>query len=206
MPRSARSKTPATCFRREYRPGMSSEGPASKQEPEDEDAQAALDTGIRDQRLVVSGWFASHADSGTPGPHVHLSTNDRQNPVLKTSQIPELVAALNLVGGRIDRMWETEGAENPYGDAPDDNDPAVIRQRRIDHLVLLDNLRAHFPEISEILLRSDDLHDASTAIAPLLGIDETEVEYRLNSINLFAMTRTPSEARTKKLADLRQQP
>ena len=30
--------------------------------------------------------------------------------------------------------------------------------------------------------------------------------YRLNSINLFAMTRAPSEARTKELADLRQQP
>ncbi len=50
------------------------------------------------------------------------------------------------------------------------------------------------------------MHDASTAIAPLLGIDETQVTARLNSINLFAMTRTPSAARTKELADLRQQP
>jgi hypothetical protein len=184
---------------------MSNEEP-TQQASEDEDAQAVVVTGIRDQRLVVSGWGASHADTGTPGPHVHLSTNDRQNPVLKTSQIPELVDALHMVGGRIDRMWEQDGATWFTGDEPDDNDPAVIRQRRIDHLVLLDNLRAHFSEIAEILLRSDDLHDASTAIAPLLGIDEMEVTYRLNSINLFAMTRTPSEARTKKLADLRQQP
>lgn len=67
-------------------------------------------TGIRDQRLVVSGWGASHADTGTPGPHVNLSTNDGQTPVLKTSQIAELVDALHTVGGLIDRMWEKDGA------------------------------------------------------------------------------------------------
>jgi hypothetical protein len=137
---------------------------------------------------------------------VHLSTNDRQNPVLRTSQIPELVDALHTVGGRIDRMWKQDGETWFTGGEPDDNDPAVIRQRRINHLVLLDNLRTHFAEIAEILLRSQDMHDASTAIAPLLGIDETEVTHRLNSINLFAMTRTPSEARTKELADLRHRP
>lgn len=184
---------------------MSNEGSKHQQEAEDEDAQADLETGIRDQLLVISGWFASHADTGTPGPHVHLSTNDMQNPVLKTSQIPELIDALNLVSERIERLWETDGADYPFGE-PDANDPAVIRQRRIDYLVLLDNLRAHFPEIAEILLRSQDMHDASIAIAPLLGIDETEVTYRLTSINLFAMTRTPSEASAKELADLRQQP
>ena len=103
-------------------------------------------------------------------------------------------------------MWEAEGADYPFGDAPDDNDLSVIRQRRIDHLVLLDNLRAHLTEIGEILVRSDDLHDASAAIAPLLGLDPTEVSYRLNGVNLFAMTRTASEARTRQLAELRQEP
>ncbi len=184
---------------------MRSDSP-TQHESEDEDAQAALDTGIRHQRLVVSGWGASHADTGTPGPHVHLSTNDGHNPVLRTSQIPELVDALHRVGGRIDRMWEQDGETWFTGDEPDDNDPAVIRQRRIDHLVLLDDVRAHLSEIAEILLRSDDVHDASTAIAPLLGIDETAVPYRLTSINLFALTRAASEARTKKLAELRRQP
>src|SRR3954451_4643505 len=148
---------------------MSEEAPTTHPEHQGDDAQAAIDTGIRGQRMAVSGWFASHADSGTQGPHVHLSTNDRRDAVLKTSQIPELVDALNAVGGRIDRLWETDGADYPFSDV-DDNDPAVIRQRRIEQLVLLDNLRDHFTEIAEILLRSDDLHDASTAIAPLLGI------------------------------------
>lgn len=183
--------------------GMSNEEPGEDRDTGD--PQVALRTGIRDQRMVVSGWFASHADSGTRGPHVHLSTNDRNDPVLRTSQIPELVDALNVVGERIDRSWETDGADYPFGDAPDDNDPAVIRQRRINQLVLLENLRAHFSEIAEILLRSQDMHDASAAIAPLLGIDELEVTHRLNNINLFAMTRTPSEATAKELTRLRQQ-
>lgn len=165
-----------------------------------------MQTGIDGQVLNIDGWFASHADSGTPGPHVRLVANGINGAVLKTSQIPELIECLNLVAERIDRLWEQEGDEYPFGDAPDDNDPAVIRQRRIDHLVLLQNLRTHFSEIAEILLRSQDMHDASTAIAPLLGIDEMEVTYRLNSINLFAMTRSPSEAIAKELADLRQEP
>lgn len=182
---------------------MSDEGTEAQQQPTDEDAQVAMDTGIRDQRLVVSGWFASHADTGTRGPHVHLGTGDGGDPVLRTSQIPELVDALNLVGGRIDRMWETEGAEYPFPDAPDDNDPAVIRRRRIDHLTFFDKVRAHFPEIVEILLRSEDRHDASDTIAALLGVDEMEVNIRLSRVNLFAMTRSGSDARTKMLDDLR---
>ncbi len=135
---------------------MDSEGSADEQGPEDEDAQAVVGTGIRDQHLVVSGWFASHADTGTPGAHVHLSTNDRRDPVLRTNQIPDLVDALHAVGGRIDRMWEREGATWFTGDEPDDNDPDVIRQRRIDALVLQQNLRTHFTEISAILLASED--------------------------------------------------
>lgn len=178
---------------------------------EHQDATASMETGIDGQILNINGWFASHADTGRPGPHIHLSTGGSSNmrgAVLKTSQVPELIDCLNLVAERIDEQWDRQGDDfmRTFGDAPDDNDPAVIRQRRINHLVLLDNLQAHFLEIAEILLRSDDLHEASTAIAPLLGIDEAEVSYRLNSINLFAMTRTASEARTEELEHLRQQP
>jgi hypothetical protein len=168
--------------------------------------EMAMDTGIRDQRLVVSGWFASHADTGTPGPHVHISTNDRRNPVLRTSQIPDLVEALHVVGGHIDRMWDDKGDTWFSGDEPDDNDPAVIRQRRIDQLVFLDNLRANFSQIAGILLQSEDMHEATAAIAPLLGMDEADALGRLNGINLFAMTRVPTEARSTELKDLREQP
>lgn len=167
-----------------------------------------MDTGVNGQSLSINGWFASHADTGTPGPHVRLVANGINGAVLKTSQIPELIECLNLVADRIDRQWERDGEEfmRDFGDAPDDNDPAVIRERRINHLLMLQNLRAHFSEIAEILLRSVDMHDASTAIAPLLGMDEAQVLHRLNSVNLFAMTGTPSEAIAKELADLLQQP
>jgi hypothetical protein len=175
---------------------------------EHEDATARMGTGVYGQFLNIDGWFASHADTGTPGPHVRLVADGINGAVLKTSQIPELIECLNLVAERIDRQWERGGDEflRDFGDAPDDNDPTVIRERRIAHLVLLQNLRTRFPEIAEILLRSQDMHDASAAIAPLLGIDEMEVAYRLNSINLFAMTRTPSEAAANELAHLRRQP
>ena len=187
-----------------YAPKMSTSG--IEEAKKHEDATASMRTGVSGQVLNINGWFASHADTGTRDPHVRLVANGINGAVLKTSQIPELIECLNLVAERIDRQWERDGDEYPFGDAPDDNDPAVIRQRRIDHLVLLQNLRTHFSEIADILLRSQNMHDASTAIAPLLGIDELEVTYRLSSINLFAMTRIPSEAIAKELADLRQQP
>lgn len=117
-----------------------------------------------------------------------------------------LIEALQVVGGHIDRMWDDKGDTWFTGDEPDDNDPAVIRQRRIDHLVFLDNLQANFPQIAEILLHSEDMHEATAAIAPLLGMDEVEALGRLNSINLFAMTRIPTAARAKELKDLREQP
>lgn len=147
---------------------------------EHEDATASMETGVYGQVLNINGWFASHADTGTPGPHVRLVANGINGAVVKTSQVPELIECLNLVAERIDRQWERDGDEylRSFGDAPDDNDPAVILERRIDHLVLLQNLRTHFSEIAEILLRSQDMHDASNAIAPLLGIDEMEVTYR----------------------------
>jgi hypothetical protein len=172
---------------------------------EHEDATASMETGVYGQVLNINGWFASHADTGTPGPHVRLVADGINGAVLRTSQIPELVECLNLVAERIDLLWERDGDTYPFPDGPDDNDPAVVRQRRIDHLVFFQNLRVHFSEIAEILLRCDDMHDSSVAIAPLLGIDEMEVTSRLNSINLFAVTRTPSEATAEELAKLRQQ-
>jgi hypothetical protein len=168
-----------------------------------EDATASMETGVHGQTLVIDGWFASHADTGTRGPHVRLVADGTNGAVLRTSQVPELVECLNLVAERIDRQWERDGGTYAFPDAPDDNDPVVIRERRVDHLVLLQKLRTHLPEVAAILLRSHDMHDAAAAIAPLLGIDELEVTYRLNNVNLFAMTRAPSQAVAEELADLR---
>lgn len=181
-------------------------GDADTEDRDTGDAEAALRTGIRDQWLVVSGWGASHADTGTPGPHVHLSTNDGRDPVLKTSQIPQLVDALNLVGGRIDRMWEEDGATWFTGDEPDDNDPAVIRQRRIKDLEFQDRVAASLPAVLAIITQAENSTDAMDSLAPLLGVDDVEVLARLSKFSLMSLTRGAQTARTEKLAELRQQP
>jgi hypothetical protein len=175
---------------------------------EEEDYERAMETGVRGQRLVINGWFASHADSGTPGPHVRLWAGGVNGAVLRTEQIPELVDNINAVRAHIDRQWNEQGEEflAAYDYWIDANDPDVIRQRRIDHLDFLDKLRSQFSQVAAILLEADDIHAASAAIAPLLGVDELDVEIRLNGISLFSLTRTPSAARAERLRELRQQP
>ncbi len=177
---------------------------ATHEEPESGDAQASLRTGIADQWLVVSGWGASHADAGTPGPHVHLSTNDRGDPVLKTSQIPALVDALNTVGGRIDRMWEEDGDTWFTGDEPDFNDPEVRRQRHVADLELHTLIAERWTEVAKILWESADTDEAIERIAPLLGVDEVQVLTRLARFSLFTVTRGARAARERTLRDLRE--
>ena len=173
-------------------------------ERDDGDAQAALRTGIRDQWLVVSGWGASHADSGTPGPHIHLSTNDGSNPVIKTSQIPDVVEALHKVGGRIDQMWKRDGETWFTGDEPDDNDPAYRRQRRVEDLELHSRIADQWTEVARILLEAADTDEAVALLALMLGVDEVQVLSRLNRFSLFTVTRGARAAREQSLKDLRE--
>ena len=109
-------------------------------------------------------------------------------------------------GLRRPRPAHGEGFLAAYDDWIDDNDPEVIRQRRIGQLDFLDRLRKHFSQVAAILVEADDIHAASAAIAPLLGVDEVEVEIRLNNISLFALTRSASAARAEMLRELREQP
>jgi hypothetical protein len=178
---------------------------------EHEDASARMRTGIYGQTLNIDGWFASHADTGRPGPHVRLGArgSTMKDPVLATSQIPELMNCLGLVAERIDRLWEREGDEylRTFGDAPDDNDPAVIRQRRIDALVLNEKIAAHIKEIVELLIQAEDIHEATDSIAALLGMeDDIAVQVRLLNFSLFGLTRGARKARTRELQELREQP
>ncbi len=170
---------------------------------DDGDAHASLETGIRDQWLNIAGWFASHADTGTRGPHVHLSTNDGRNPVLSTRQIPDLIAALTLVADRIDRLWETAGAEYPFGADPDDNDPAVIRRRRIADLELHDRVAANLPEVLALITQAESSAAAMGPVAALLGVDDVEALARLSRFSLWRLTRGGQAARTRTLAELR---
>lgn len=128
--------------------------------------------------------------------------------VLKTSQVPELVDWLNLVAERIDQQWERQGDEflRTFGDAPDDNDPDVMRQRRIDHLVLNEKLAAHITEVVDLAMRAEDIHEATDSIAALLGVDTMTVQVHLLRFSLFGLTRASRAAQTKQLQELRDQP
>lgn len=179
---------------------------------EHEDATASMETGIYGQLLNINGWFASHADTGRPGPHVHLSeggSSTMRGAVLKTSQIPELIGCLNLVAERIDQQWEREGDEylRTLVDAPDDNDPEVIRQRRIDKLVLNEKFAAHIKEIVELLIQAEDIHEATDSITAMLGVDDDmAVQVGLLNFSLFRLTRASRATQAKRLQKLREQP
>ena len=175
---------------------------------EHEDATASMLTGVQDQILEINGWFASHADTGRPGPHVRLVARGSTDAVLKTSQIPELIDCLNLVAERIDRQWERDGAEyvrTYFGDAPDDNDPAVIRQRRIEQLELNELVAAHITEVVEIIAGAADIHEATDAVAALLGVEPMAIQMHLDSYSLFGLSRGSRAAQARKLQELRDQ-
>ena len=172
-----------------------------------------METGIHGQVLKIDGWFASHADSGRPGPHVHLSDegSSMRGAVLKTSQIPELIDCLNLVTERIDRQWEREGddyvRETRFLDEPDPNDPAVIRRRRLDDLVLNEKLAHHFIEVVDLLTQAEDIHEATDSIAALLGVDDDlAVQVHLLNFPLLGLTRGGRAGWARKMQELRAQP
>lgn len=178
---------------------------------EHEDATASMETGINGQILNINGWFASHADTGRPGPHVHLNAagnSKMRGAVLKTSQIPELIDCLNLVAERIDTEWERHGDDflRTFGDEPDPNDPAVIRQRRVDHLILNQKIAEHITQIVDLVVQADDIHDATESIAALLGVDEMALQGHLLNFSLFGLTRATRSAQAGQLQELREHP
>ena len=79
-------------WRNRYRPRMPHNDPTDSDDREVNNAVVAVETGRRGQRLICEGWFASHAVGGTPGPHLHLRTSDAETPVLRTEQLPTLIA------------------------------------------------------------------------------------------------------------------
>jgi hypothetical protein len=160
-----------------------------------------METGVYGQILNINGWFASHADTGRPGPHLHLSVGG-------SSQIPELIDCLNLVAERIDNQWEAQGDDflRTFGDEPDDNDPAVIRQRRVDRLILNQKIAEHITEIVDLVVQAHDIHDATRSIAALLGVEEIAIQVHLLNFSLFALTRATRAAQAEQLQDLLEQP
>ena len=172
--------------------------------PEDEDPVAVVETGRRGQRLVCEGWFASHADSGTPGPHVHLRTSDQRDAVLRTDQVPAFVDALELVAGRIDRRWDADGdryAADVVLRAPDPQDPEVARQQQLARLRFEQAVADALPEVVRLLLEASSTDEALVGIGRLLGVDEAVVMVGLARFDLLSTTRPASERRRGWIAE-----
>jgi len=172
----------------------------------DGDAEARMETGVRNQRLIVEGWFASHADKGTPGPHVHFRTSDKRDAVLKTDQIPQLVDILMLVGRRIEQQWASDGQQ--YTDdvlrhSPDPNNPETIRRERIKNLEFTEQLSARMSEVVSLVQAAESTDEALASVASLLGVDEVDLMIRLARFDLLRLTRPAAAARKRALAELR---
>lgn len=174
---------------------------------DEEDAEARIATAVRDQSLILEGWFASHADSGTSGPHVHLRTSDNQDAVIRTDQVQEVTERLSQVAGRINRLWESHGQE--YTDevlkhSPDPNDPELTRLRRIKYLEFTERLAVHLPDVVGLLMEAESTDEALVSIARLLEVEEVEAMDRLSGFDLLSLTRPARAAHAKALDALRQ--
>ena len=170
---------------------------------DDEDAVAFMETGRRGQRLICEGWFASHADSGTPGPHLHLRTSDAETPVLRTDQLPSLITALTRVAERIDRAYATDGdqyAADVVLRSPDPQDPQVVRERHLRRLEFTQAVFDHLPEVIRQLTDASSTDEALTNIAGLLDVDEVDAMVGLARFDLLALTRPATERRLRMLA------
>ena len=171
----------------------------------DAEATAAVETGRRGQWLICEGWFASHADSGTPGAHVHLRTSDGQDPVVRTDQVPYLVEALSVVAQRIDGLWAEQGAEyaeRVVSRAPDPQDPAVVRQAHVDHLRFTQRVADHLPEVTRLLAEASSTDEALVRIGALLDVEAAEVMVRLARFDMLSLTRPAYDRRVRLLDEL----
>jgi hypothetical protein len=169
----------------------------------DNDAVMAVDTARRGQQLICEGWFASHADSGTPGPHVHLRTSDAEPPVLRTDQLPSLFTAVTAVAERIDRLWAIEGdqyAAEVVLRSPDPQDPRVIEQRHRKRLRFTQAVLENLPEVMHLLTEAENTDEALLNVAALLDVDEVDVMVGLARFDLLTLTRPATERRLRMLA------
>lgn len=164
----------------------------------DEDARVSVDTGRRGQRLICEGWFASHADSGTPGPHVHLRTSDAEDAVIRTDQLPNVVAALTTVAGRIDRQWVSEGdhyAAEVILRAPDPQDAGVAEERRRRGLRFTQAVQDNLADVTRLIVEATSTDEALVNVASLLDLDEGAVMVGLARFDLLSLTRPATEKR-----------
>ena len=141
---------------------------------------------------------------------MRLHASGEMDAVLKTSQVPALISAVNEVAARIDRQWAADGEEylrtTNLAQAPDPNDPAVQHDRRIQDLELHSMIADKWSDIATLVAEAENTDDAIERIAAHLGVDEIQVLVRLSRFSLFTLTRGAREARARTLDELRDTP
>ncbi|MFJ9315606.1 hypothetical protein ACIRN4_15545 [Pimelobacter simplex] len=162
------------------------------------DAQGAMPSARRDRSVVVDGWFASHADSGTPGPHLRLRASDFEELVIRTDQVPMLCALLTAVAERIDAQWAVDGQQ--YADevvrrSPDPQDPEVERASALARLRFVASVGERADEVLALIRAADSTDEAVDSVAALLDADPADVLVRLARFNLLGLTRPATERR-----------
>lgn len=183
---------------------MSPDDRAEQDDSDQTDAVAIIETGRQGQKLICEGWFASHADSGTPGPHVHIRTSDGATPVLRTDQLPALTTALTQVAERIEAMWTASGDQYTSDvvlRAPDPQDPAVVEQQRLGRLRFTQRVADNLPEVVRLLTEATSTDEAFINIAAMLGADEGEVMVGLAQFDLLTLTRPATQRRLQTLGE-----
>lgn len=169
-----------------------------------EDPQGAMPSARRDRSVVVEGWFASHADAGTPGPHLRLRASDLEDVVIRTDQVPLLCALLQSVAERTEARWAVDGeryAEEVVRRVPDPQDPAVERAAALDRLRFAAAVDAHAEEVLDAVRSAGSTDEAVAAVARLLDADPAQVLVRLARFNLLGLTRPAARRRAELLAD-----
>ncbi|TQK71521.1 hypothetical protein [Nocardioides sp. SLBN-35] len=164
---------------------------------------AAMPSARRNQSVVVSGWFATHADAGTPGPHLRVSASDLEDLVVRTDQVPQLCALLQLMARRVEESWAVDGEQ--YADevvrrAPDPQDPAVERAAALDRLRFAAAVGDRLEEVVAVIRAAESTDEAIDEVAALLDLDPGPVLGRLTRFNLLGLTR-PATARRWQLID-----
>ena len=166
-------------------------------EPTEDAAPGAMPSARRGRSVVVEGWLASHADSGTPGPHLRLRASDFEDLVVRTDQVPLLCALLTSVAERTEARWAREGER--YAEvvrrAPDPQDPEVERSRVLARLRFVAAVAEHADEVLAVIRGAESTDEAVAGVAALLGAEPADVLSGLARFNLLALTRPATERR-----------
>ncbi|WP_278255550.1 hypothetical protein [Nocardioides convexus] len=159
-----------------------------------------MPSGRRDRSVVVEGWLASHADAGTPGPHLRLRASDLEDVVIRTDQVPLLCALLQSMAERTEARWAADGeryADEVVRRAPDPQDPAVERAAALDRLRFAAAVGERAEEVLDAIRSADGNDEAVATVAALLGVDPAPVPARLARFNLLGLNRTATQRRSE---------